>query len=142
MLTVRQNDPGRLRGVRHDVGAMLHDWTSCDQRQSAMLLVSELITNVLVHTDEDAVLVAQVTGAPGARRLHVEVDDRSDEMPHPRSPGEMASSGRGLLLIEELADRWGVDPRGDGKCIWFDLYEARAEPRGGGVGSPRGPAIR
>jgi hypothetical protein len=62
---------------------------------------------------------------PGTRRLHAEVGDRSDDMPHRRSPGEMASSGRGLLLMEELADAWGVDPRGDGKSIWFELHEAR-----------------
>jgi anti-sigma regulatory factor (Ser/Thr protein kinase) len=44
-------------------------------------------------------------------------------MPHRRSPGEMASSGRGLVLTETLADAWGVEPRGDGKAIWFELYE-------------------
>ncbi len=39
----------------------------------------------------------------------------------------MASSGRGLMLMEMLADAWGVDPRGEGKSIWFELYES-AEP--------------
>jgi anti-sigma regulatory factor (Ser/Thr protein kinase) len=107
----------------------MHDWADADQVESAVLLVSELVTNVLVHTDEDAVLTAMLTGVPGARRLHIEVGDRSDDMPHRRSPGEMASSGRGLLLIEELADAWGVDPRGDGKSIWFELYEANAAAR-------------
>ncbi|MGW0897003.1 ATP-binding protein, partial [Streptomyces goshikiensis] len=63
----------------------------------------------------------------GARRLRVEVADASDELPHKRHPGEMASSGRGVLLMEMLADDWGVDPRGEGKSIWFELYE-RAEP--------------
>ncbi|WP_433890984.1 ATP-binding SpoIIE family protein phosphatase [Streptomyces sp. CA-111067] len=124
VLTVSQDDPGQIRSCREDIRALLHDWVSGDQVESGVLLVSELVTNVLVHTDEDAVLVAQVTGMPGTRRLHVEVGDRSDDMPHRRSPGEMASSGRGLLLMEELADAWGVDPRGDGKSIWFELYEA------------------
>ncbi|MFF7155943.1 SpoIIE family protein phosphatase [Streptomyces sp. NPDC008139] len=124
VLTVSQTDPGRIRATREDIRALLHDWTSADQVESAVLLVSELVTNVLVHTDEDAVLTAMVTGMPGTRRLHVEVGDRSDDMPHRRSPGEMASSGRGLMLIEELADAWGVDPHGDGKSIWFELYEA------------------
>jgi hypothetical protein len=35
----------------------------------------------------------------------------------------MASSGRGLMLLELLADRWGVQPRGEGKCIWFEMDE-------------------
>jgi hypothetical protein len=86
-----------------------------------------MLTNVLVHTDADALLLAEVRGArtgPGGRRMRVEVTDTSDDLPHRRSPGELASSGRGLMLIEMLADVWGVDPRGEGKSIWFELYEA------------------
>ncbi|WP_333766575.1 ATP-binding SpoIIE family protein phosphatase [Streptomyces sp. IBSBF 2435] len=128
ILTVSQDDPGQIRSCRDDIRALLHDWASAEQVESAVLLVSEAVTNVLVHTDGDAVLLAQVTGMPGTRRLHVDVDDASDDMPHRRSPGEMASSGRGLLLMEELADAWGVDPRGDGKSTWFELYESA--PRG------------
>jgi hypothetical protein len=56
------------------------------------------------------------------------VGDSSDEMPHRRSPGETASSGRGLVLMEEPADVWGVDPNGDGKSIWFEICEI-APPR-------------
>jgi anti-sigma regulatory factor (Ser/Thr protein kinase) len=123
VLRVAQNAPAQISAARDDIRALLHDWRSPDQVESAILLVSELITNVLVHTDEDAVLTAQVIGMPGTRRLHAEVGDRSDDMPHRRSPGEMASSGRGLLLMEELADAWGVDPRGDGKAIWFEIDE-------------------
>lgn len=129
IMTVSQDDPGQIRSARDDIRALLHDWSSEDQVESATLLVSEAVTNVLVHTDGDALLMAQITGMPGTRRLHVDVSDSSDDMPHPRSPGELASSGRGLLLMEELADAWGVDPRGDGKSTWFELYEAPSPPR-------------
>ena len=128
VLTVPQSDPGRIRAAREDTRALLHDWASDDQIESAVLLVSEMLTNVLVHTDEDAILLAHVTGPPGARRLHIEVADRSDDMPHRRFPGELASGGRGLILLDELADAWGVDPRGDGKSLWFELYEAAPGP--------------
>jgi hypothetical protein len=89
---------------------------------------------VLVHTDGHALLVAEVTCEKAGRRLRVEVSDTSDELPHRRRPGEMASSGRGLMLMEVLADAWGVDPRGEGKSIWFELDESaasapEAEPR-------------
>ncbi|UWE07378.1 ATP-binding SpoIIE family protein phosphatase [Actinacidiphila bryophytorum] len=130
ILTVSQADPGQIRSCRDDIRALLHDWAPPEQVESAVLLVSEVVTNVLVHTDGDAVLLAQITGMPGTRRLHVDVGDSSDDMPHRRSPGEMASSGRGLLLLEELADAWGVDPRGDGKSTWFELYETPALPVG------------
>jgi GAF domain-containing protein/anti-sigma regulatory factor (Ser/Thr protein kinase) len=129
VLTVSQADPGQIRSCREDIRALLHDWACDEQVESAVLLVSEAVTNVLVHTDGDAVLLAQVTGMPGTRRLHVDVGDPSDDMPHRRSPGELASSGRGLLLMEELADAWGVDPRGDGKSTWFELYETPASQR-------------
>ncbi|MFF2651404.1 SpoIIE family protein phosphatase [Streptomyces sp. NPDC058045] len=127
-LTVAQDDPERVAGARQQVRELLHDWADGEQVDSAVLLVSEALTNVLVHTDEDALLVAEVTltGAEEherGRRLRVEVADGSDELPHKRRPGELASSGRGLILTELLADTWGVAPQGEGKCIWFELAE-------------------
>ena len=124
VLTVGQDQPERIAGVRSELRATLHDWDVPDHVDAALLLSSELLANVLVHTEQEAVLLAAVYGTPGGRRLRVEVADRSDELPHRRTPGEMASSGRGLILLELLADRWGMQPRGQGKCIWFELDEA------------------
>ncbi|MFJ6720895.1 MULTISPECIES: SpoIIE family protein phosphatase [unclassified Streptomyces] len=123
MLTVAQAEPERISGARRQIRELLHDWADPDQVDSAELMVSEMVTNVLTHTDGDALLVAEAVGELGTRRLRVEVADSSDELPHKRHPGEMASSGRGVLLMEMLADTWGVDPRGEGKSIWFELYE-------------------
>ncbi|MGW7380405.1 SpoIIE family protein phosphatase [Streptomyces sp. NPDC054794] len=123
LLSVAQDEPERIADARHQVRELLHDWTSAEQVDSAVLLVSETVTNVLVHTDADALLLAEVSEEAGGRRIRVEVTDSSDDLPHRRSPGELASSGRGLLLIELLAQAWGVEPRGEGKSIWFELYE-------------------
>lgn len=128
VLTVAQAEPERIAGARRHVRELLHDWADPDQIDSAVLMVSEMITNVLVHTDGDALLVAEVIGEPGSRRMRAEVSDGSDDLPHKRHPGELASSGRGLVLMELLADEWGVDPRGEGKSIWFELYEGAAGP--------------
>lgn len=129
-LTIAQAEPERISAARTLLREMLHDWADPEQVDSAVLMISEMATNVLVHTDGDALMVAQATGEHGERRLRVEVSDGSDELPHKRRPGEMASSGRGLVLMEMLADLWGVDPRGSGKSIWFELYESAdpAEP--------------
>ncbi|MFD3970687.1 SpoIIE family protein phosphatase [Streptomyces cyaneofuscatus] len=124
VLTIAQAEPERISVGRQLVRELLHDWKDPEQVDSAVLMVSEMATNVLVHTDGDALMVAEVSGERGERRLRVEVADASDELPHKRRPGEMASSGRGLVLMEMLADAWGVDPRGEGKSIWFELYEA------------------
>ncbi|OEJ32718.1 SpoIIE family protein phosphatase [Streptomyces subrutilus] len=128
MLTVAQAEPERIAGARRQIRELLHDWADADQVDSAVLMVSEMVTNVLTHTDGDALLVAEAVGELGERRLRVDVADASDELPHKRQPGEMASSGRGVLLMEMLADSWGVDPRGEGKSIWFELQERSKRP--------------
>ncbi|MFH8802356.1 SpoIIE family protein phosphatase [Streptomyces sp. NPDC017936] len=140
VLTIAQAEPERIAEARGQVRELLHDWPSEDQVDSAVLLVSETLTNVLVHTDADALLVAEVTGGPGERRMRIEVTDTSDALPHKRRPGELASSGRGLVLIELLADEWGVAPRGEGKSIWFDLYEPGCGPDGPGGDGAAGAA--
>ncbi|MFI9580695.1 SpoIIE family protein phosphatase [Streptomyces sp. NPDC052236] len=132
-ISVAQAEPERVASTRQQVRELLHDWTDEEKVYSAVLLVSEMVTNVLVHTDGDALLVAEVSQVKDEavrHRLRVEVTDASDELPHTRRPGEMASSGRGLMLMEILADAWGVDPRGQGKSIWFELYESDGDGDG------------
>ncbi|MEV7783943.1 SpoIIE family protein phosphatase [Streptomyces sp. NPDC088106] len=123
MLTVAQAEPEQVAVARHQLRQLLHDWSSPDQVDSAVLLLSEILTNVLVHTDADALLLAEVSDGGDGRRIRVEVTDAGDDLPHLRRPGELASSGRGLVLVELLAHTWGVDPRGKGKSIWYELYE-------------------
>lgn len=123
VLTIAQAEPEQVAEARRQLKDLLHDWADEEQVDSAVLMLSEMATNVLVHTDGDAVLIAEAAGERGKRRLRVEVADASDELPHKRRPGELASSGRGLVLMEMLADAWGVDPRGEGKSIWFEIYE-------------------
>ncbi|WP_338698533.1 SpoIIE family protein phosphatase [Streptomyces sp. Q6] len=124
-MTIAQAEPERIATARQQLRELLHDWADDDQVDSAVLLVSEMVTNVLVHTDGDALLVTEIT-AESPRRLRVQVSDASDDLPHRRRPGELASSGRGLVLMELLAQRWGVDPQGEGKSIWFELDEPAA----------------
>ncbi|GHA62610.1 SpoIIE family protein phosphatase [Streptomyces tendae] len=140
MLSVAQAEPARIATARQHLRDLLHDWPGEEQRDAAVLLLSEMLTNVLVHTDTDALLVAEVAGEPGERRIRVEVTDNGDDLPHKRRPGEMASSGRGLMLVELLADAWGVAPRGEGKSIWYELYESAAPEDGAGpAAGPEAP---
>ncbi|MER6109547.1 ATP-binding SpoIIE family protein phosphatase [Streptomyces hirsutus] len=143
MLTVEQAEPERVAEARRQLRELLHDWCSTDQVDSAVLLLSEVLTNVLVHTDAAALLEAEITDAPQGRRMRVEVTDAGAELPHLRAPGELASSGRGLLLIELLAHAWGVVPRGKGKSIWFELDESATPPdRADGAAPPKPPEDR
>ncbi|MFF7212518.1 ATP-binding protein [Streptomyces sp. NPDC008238] len=108
--------------VRRLLREALRSWGVPDLADTAELLTTELVTNALRHTDRGAVLT--VTLQPGAaRRLRVEVRDFTTRHPRLRAPSDRRTSGRGLLLVQSLADAWGVRPDGDGtgKIVWFEL---------------------
>jgi anti-sigma regulatory factor (Ser/Thr protein kinase) len=97
---------------------LLRQWGRPGRSEIAELLTSELVTNALIHTDDDAVLTATVS----PRGLHVEVRDFVARRPRARmSQTDDATHGRGLLLVQSLADSWGVRAHGVGKSVWFDL---------------------
>ncbi|MFB7170124.1 ATP-binding protein [Streptomyces sp. NPDC056254] len=86
----------------------------------AELLITEIVTNALVHTDRGAEVSASLTAA----RLRVEVRDHAARRPRPYVPtADDGTHGRGLALVEALADDWGVDALalGGGKVVWFEL---------------------
>ncbi len=56
-----------------------------------------------------------------ASLLGAEVTDGNPTFPTPRRPLGLAGTGRGLLLMDDLASRWGVSPSGVGKTVWFEL---------------------
>ncbi|GAA2814716.1 ATP-binding protein [Streptomyces showdoensis] len=104
--------------VRHALRAMLGAWGAPGATDVAELLTSELVTNALIHTDEGAVVTATV--AP--EQLRVEVRDFVTELHRPRVPhADDGTHGRGLVLVQALADSWGVENRGMGKVVWFEL---------------------
>jgi anti-sigma regulatory factor (Ser/Thr protein kinase) len=135
VLTIEQDQAEGLAEARAELQALLHDWAQPDQVDTAVLLTSELVGNVLMHTDQSAALSASLTGEPGRRVLRVEVSDNGDGLPHQRTPGEMASSGRGLLLLDILSGQWSVRPESEGKTVWFSLWEDEEEE---GTGAPEG----
>ena len=89
------------------------------ETDAAELLVSELVANAVRYAATSNVLLrATLEGG----LLHVEVQDGSSLLPAPAAqPAWDSESGRGLLLVEAIADSWGVDPVGGGKRLWFEL---------------------
>lgn len=88
------------------------------------LLVSELVSNVVLHARTECQLSIEDTGD----RLRVEVRDGSDRLPglKPRVD-PLAQSGRGMLLVDGLSDGHGVEPLPEGgKLIWFELRRPEA----------------
>ncbi|CAL9505886.1 ATP-binding protein [Streptomyces sp. enrichment culture] len=98
--------------------------------ETLILLVSELVTNAVVHTGCPAVLCLSLPdGADEGATVRLEVTDRSDRAPVPRCVDGDATGGRGLALVDGLADRWGWSAEGTGKRIWCELDRC-AEPGG------------
>ncbi|KAB2974891.1 ATP-binding protein [Streptomyces sp. SS1-1] len=86
--------------------------------EDAVLLVSELVGNAVRHTG------ARVFGLRMRRRrgwIRIEVRDPSRGLPCLMPVQEMDVSGRGLFLVDKLADRWGVDLLPRGKTTWFEM---------------------
>jgi PAS domain S-box-containing protein len=98
---------------------------------SAELLVSEVVTNALLHAGTDISLAATVDD-DGVRVL---VGDGSPHLPSRRRYGAIAGTGRGLKMLESLVDDWGVVRHSDGKTVWFLLGSGRRRASGPVVGS-------
>lgn len=109
--------------ARRIVLERLRSWgVAQESREDAELLVSELFTNAVRHTDSEKVgCELWMIGV----RLRLEVTDEGGGplMPRPRQPGTEGEGGRGLLLVSVLADEWGVRPDAyeRGHAVWAEL---------------------
>lgn len=117
---VGQSDPEALSSARHMIRAAVRAWGAGSRADEVELAADELVTNALMHTDGGAIVTIRVLTGP-ERRLRVDVEDRSSALPRRRDAGESGVSGRGLMLVDQLADRWGVESRGTGKCVWCEF---------------------
>jgi anti-sigma regulatory factor (Ser/Thr protein kinase) len=116
--------PPAVRSARHALhsAAIFGEAAEPD----ALLLVSELVTNSIVHAGHSGGDAIRVRAASHGATTRVEVCDRARggsrpavrEDPPPLDPG-----GRGLLLVDALSDRWGMDTCERGTCVWFELGE-------------------
>ncbi|MFF5159768.1 ATP-binding protein [Streptomyces sp. NPDC000348] len=98
---------------------VLREWgLAARTAEDAVLLVSELVGNAVRHTG------ARVFGLRMRRRrgwIRIEVRDPSRGLPCLLPVQETDTSGRGLFLVDTLADRWGVDLLPRGKTTWFEI---------------------
>jgi anti-sigma regulatory factor (Ser/Thr protein kinase) len=116
-------EPGAVRAARSVVRGRLRDWGLDSVGDTAVLLVSELVTNALRHaTGPVGVRLVPPAGPDGV--LRVEVSDSLPDLPRERSVRPEDESGRGLRLVATAARRWGARPAPHGKTVWFELAPA------------------
>lgn len=115
-------EPVSARQARRFVTRALSEIGLPELTEIALILVSELVTNAILHARSEVTLT--VTRTSGGLRM--EVGDRSSSAPSVRHYSAEATTGRGLVLVDSLADAWGSDIGPSGKTVWFELTPAAA----------------
>jgi anti-sigma regulatory factor (Ser/Thr protein kinase) len=118
--------PGVARRVARDA---LTSWQLTHLTDTAVLLISELVTNAVLHARADGSGLALSLEFRG-RMLRIEVHDGDLRGPQPRTPSVLDESGFGFVLVNALADDWGVRQTVAGKAVWAELdTRPEREPR-------------
>lgn len=128
---VRREDDPRIRRASVDLAAertsprearaLLRELLADDDERTvaaAELLVTELVTNAIVHTGSGPHLELELH----PDHLRVSVEDADPAPPVRQQPLPTRAGGRGIVILEELSDHWGVQPTGAGKAVWFELH--------------------
>lgn len=84
--------------------------------EAAELMTSEVATNCVLHAHTDFELAIDAED-----EIRIEVSDQGPGRPKLLSPGARQLTGRGLRIVDAMADAWGVDPATQGKSVWFTL---------------------
>jgi DNA-binding NarL/FixJ family response regulator len=135
LAAVRANLAPELQSAgtaRKFVDETLRRWDCGEQLDVVTLLVSEVVTNAIVHAGTEVEVSVGLT--PDAVRI--EVTDKESELPVARRATDDDTSGRGLALLDALASAWGVEVRPEGKVVWFEV--PRLDQVGGGVSTAGG----
>ncbi|GIF26896.1 anti-anti-sigma regulatory factor [Actinoplanes tereljensis] len=112
--------PDSCRQVRQLVTECCDAWQRSDLGGTAALIATELVANVVRHAHTSM----EFTFGLRDGRLRMSVRDGSRRMPKPADPDRSAPGGRGLWLVRDLTDAWGVLPVTDGKVVWTRLSTA------------------
>ncbi|MGW4019948.1 ATP-binding protein [Streptomyces sp. NPDC005009] len=115
------SDIGAVSSARRRVVAIVRDWDLPlmeDTVETLELLAGEVIANAVVHTREDC----QVTVSWDGLRVRLETEDtKGGHLPEWAPAGLDGESGRGLQLVDGLAQTWGCRPTTGGKAVWFEI---------------------
>ena len=130
--------PVSVRAARRFVVAALDGWDP-DATDAAALLVSELATNATIH----AGTIFRVTVTRTDEKVRVAVADGSPAAATRRHYSTNAATGRGIGMVADVADAWGVEQAADGKVVWFELSaRTSSAPRSGRAETGRAkPAV-
>lgn len=109
--------------ARRELRGALVEWKLGELTESAELVLSELMTNAVLHARSPRGRLVETRYERTATGVRIEVHDANNRIPHVGRPGDEDEYGRGLVLVDALTDRrWGVSSRqGVGKLVWAHL---------------------
>ncbi|MDX3277302.1 ATP-binding protein [Streptomyces scabiei] len=114
-----------VRAARVDARALADKWQHPEIADDLEMLVSEVVTNAVIHGTTGRGSQVHVHYRLRDDRLRVEVRDSAPGQPRLMRAvsvtGEVRDHGRGLIVVASLAHRWGVIPRVIGKSVWFEI---------------------
>lgn len=111
--TVGEHSAGHMR---HILRVFLTRWGLDHLADASTLALTELVANVVRHVPDRRCRVLMLREPEG---LRVEVSDGVPGALVAKAGGPLDDGGRGLVLVEAVTDRWGVEERADGKTVWF-----------------------
>lgn len=119
--------PPSVAAARKFSRELLAEWGLHELTADAVLLLSELVTNAIVHVPEGSGEV-QLVLSRTPEHLVAQVTDAGGCLPLCGEAGPDSEGGRGMWLVEEIAAQWGHHASGTGKTVWFTLPLPAAAP--------------
>lgn len=116
--TALRNDPGEVERARNLVADSMRRWGVPDDGGVAALLVSELVSNALRYGAQPMRMIARRSETNFRIEVH---DGRGGEPPRLRRAMPDSSTGRGMMIVDALAARWGWSEFAGDKQVWFEL---------------------
>jgi len=112
-----------VRAARDRIRRALRDRCPDAPLDDARLVVSELVANSLRYARplDDHTIRVGWSMRSDVLRLSVTDGGSTTSAPSPRQPSEMATGGRGLKIVQTLAERWGVDRKNGATTVWAEL---------------------
>ena len=117
-MVVYESEAANVGEARSWIDAFLSECTVGDTvHDDAQLVVSELVTNALIHGAGSLVLRASISG----NTVQIAVTDSGDELPEVLPLDPTRIGGLGLIVVDRIASEWGVSPFPGGKTVWAAL---------------------
>jgi anti-sigma regulatory factor (Ser/Thr protein kinase) len=117
--------PDAPAACRRMVDEACRDWEVPRLRRLGRLIVSELATNAVLHAGTPMVVTLRLLRSEADRTLRVAIRDNDprlvERLPEDTRANPPKERGRGLLILDAMADAWGSEPTADGKVVWAEI---------------------